>query len=341
MKIFTDYHHGMLYYSLHLLFEKRLGWELYRPIGTDWVSQGWWRVAEPYGNPPDTIGQYLAIDNSGYVPFKNLNGDHTVKDGVYHIFDHESNITHKAITYDTFTRMDFDYIVATHPLHNHWQGLLQHHPRARFIMQMGNCNQATDAKNILSSVWSYKPQPGQQVCYYHQEGDLGDFYYEDPKGGNKIASFVFLLPHPEIYDMYKGILKEYDMKAYGMAARDGMTSTRKELADKMRECLFGWHIKPTDGYGHLIHEWFSCGRPLITKGDYYRGQTGGLLLEDGKTCIDLDLHSTDEAVKMIRYWSIPENHKEMCRNVRKKFEEVVDYDREAKEITTFLSNTVV
>lgn len=326
MNVLVDYHHGQLFNSFHLLF-KRLGYTLYRPIGMDWFTNGYFRVAEPYGNAPDTIGQYLDINDRHWDSYKNLNGDYKLEDDIYHIYDPENKITHNAVTFEKFKMMSFDLIVASHPLHENWVELLKYQPNAKFIQQLGNEHQTTNAKNVLSSVWQYEPLEGQNVIYYHQEfKDLG---YTPPTNHNTINSFVLSMPEAETFDIYKSALPEFEMKAYGMGSPDGPV---EDLVKSMRESAFGWHIKFWDGYGHLIHQWACLGRPLIIKGDYYKGKTGGLLLEDGVTCIDLDKHSFEENIRLIKEASKPINHIRMCKAMRKKFEEVCDFEKEAKQI---------
>ncbi len=46
MRVLADYHHGSLLRSLVMLFEGRLGMELYRPIGLEWFHEGYWAVSE-------------------------------------------------------------------------------------------------------------------------------------------------------------------------------------------------------------------------------------------------------------------------------------------------------
>lgn len=340
MRVLTDYHHGGLYGSLHKLFVERLGFELYRPIGIDWFEGGWWQVAAPYGHAKDTINQYLAIDNRPWHPYEYLNGNRKQVGEVYHIYDPENAITHRAITLETFKEMQFDLVIATHPLHEFWVGLLKHQPNAKFIMQLGNENQTTVAKNVMSSVWAYKPQAEQNVFYYHQEFPMDHLGWEDPQTHTSITSMVHLLPCPEIYDRYKSILPDFTFKAYGMSCPDGIPGTKDELGKIMKSTAFGWHIKPADGYGHLIHQWYACGRPVITKGDYYFGKTGGLLLTDGETCIDLDKHSEKENCDLIRYWSHPDNHIRMCKNAYARFKEVVNFDDEAQRFTEWIKTIV-
>jgi hypothetical protein len=335
MNVITDYHNGALYNSMHLLFEKRFGWNLFRPIGNEWFTNGYFRIAEPYGNAPETIGQYLDINTHPYTPYKNLNGGLVEKDGIYEIFDPENQITHKAITFDRFKEIEIDYIIATHPFHECWKNLLQFHPKAKFIMQLGNEGQTTDATNVLSSVWAYKPTQGQNICYYHQEFDLAKFSYEKPLNNKIIRSFVHLHPESGVFDVYQSALPEYSFQAYGMGTTLGPSNN---LAYQMKESLFGWHIKPADGYGHVIHNWFACGRPIITKGNYYLGKTGGLLLEDGVNCIDLDKHTFSEILHMVHKFTDPITHEGMCLAAYKRFCDVVNFESEAESIKTFLSN---
>jgi len=46
MIVFCDFHHGGLYHAMHKLFVERLGYEMYRPIGMDWVTRGYWYVSD-------------------------------------------------------------------------------------------------------------------------------------------------------------------------------------------------------------------------------------------------------------------------------------------------------
>ncbi len=69
ISVFTDLHHESLYQSLQLLFEKRLGWRLFRPAGLDWFQKGYWRIAELYNNAPDTISQFLELRGVKEFPY--------------------------------------------------------------------------------------------------------------------------------------------------------------------------------------------------------------------------------------------------------------------------------
>ena len=142
-----------------------------------------------------------------------------------------------------------------------------------------------------------------------------------------------------LWPKYKAELKEFDWKMFGILGEDGIIGTVKEIAEEMQDSTFIWHVKfGGDGYGHVIHNAFASGRPLITRASYYKDCLAGPLLEDGITCIDLDKHSFEESIKMIRKFSQFDEHKKMCENVYKKFQNIVNFDTEFKYIKKFLNN---
>jgi hypothetical protein len=339
MKVFADYHHGQLYHSLHFLFEERMKCELYRPIGLDWVTQGYWDIAKPYGNARDTIDQYLAIRGGKWDAFTNLNGSCKLKDNVYHIYEGQNDFYHHAITLDTFKRIKFDVIIATFPGHDKlWEHLWKkYQPQAKFIVQLGNEGQKTDAKNVISSVYQYQPKDGQNVFFYHQEFQPGVFKYVSPYNHKLICSQVMLLPLREIFLQYKQAMPDFTFKAHGQGAIDGNLNTIQIQAKNMQDSAFGWHIKPADGYGFIIHSWYASGRPVITRGSDYVNKTAGILLEDEVTCIDLDKRNFEDNMKVIRKWSEPENHRKMCQAAYERFQSAVDFDEEAKGLIKFIS----
>jgi hypothetical protein len=86
MKAIADFHHTDLYRSFQFLFEKRLGWELYRPSGRDWYPRFYWHPieAEAIGNltphnefVPDIHGHVWNTPSDG-VLFRNYGQDGTL-----------------------------------------------------------------------------------------------------------------------------------------------------------------------------------------------------------------------------------------------------------------------
>lgn len=343
MKVFADFHHMGLYNSLHFLFEERLGWELYRPIGEDWATAGYWKLAEPYGNNPVTIKQFLGIDNHKWDAYSSLNGNYKLKDDVYNIYNPTTENHEKAITLDTFKQMHFDIIISSYQPHDYSFKELRdkYQPQAKLISQMGNIWQVTEIKNVMCSTVPYDVPPDVNAVFYHQEFSLDTFKYIKPDHRNSITNFVNLHPAYEIYDQYKSLLPDYTFKSYGVQCPDGIISGEKKLAGIMADSAFGFHVKPNgDGYGHIVHNWYACGRPVITNGSDYIDKLAGDLFIDDKTYINLERGTVKENIDKIRYWSIPEHHDQMCQNAYDRFKEVVDFDEEEIRIRDFLDHLI-
>jgi hypothetical protein len=95
-------------------------------------------------------------------------------------------------------------------------------------------------------------------------------------------------------------------------------------------------MKPLDGYGHVIHNWFAVGRPPIVKSEHYFGKMASSLLEDGVTCIDLDKRNKKDNIEFIKRMSEPENHLKLCEGAYRRFNEVVNFKADSERIRDFL-----
>jgi len=336
LKVFTDYHHGDLYFSLHLLFERRLGFELYRPIGLDWFHRGFWRIAEPYGNAKDTINQYLDINHNGWEPYKNLNGQHYIEDGAYHVNDPGHDYYHKALTLDRFASMKFDLILPTYEPHESAYTRLRdtYQPGAKLMAQVGNWNQRSSLPAVIHSA-PYAPRAGQRTVYYHQEIDPALFAHTPPNPATRnIYSFVNCLPHPDLYNLYKGALPDVTMRAYGAGSPEGPVSGSAGVAEKMREANIGWHCKPFDGFGHTAMGWFAIGRPVVTtmRDVVMSGGDALSCFEPGVTCLDVGSGDLASNCAAIRRMLEPEENRLWSERVVRRFRDVVNYDREAEQV---------
>lgn len=343
MNVFVDMHHGDLYESLRLLFEKRLGWNLYRPIGEDWFTHGYWKLAEPYGNNAGTVRQFLSTEVATWDPFVNLNGNYVLNDGIYFIYDPIRKTHYKAITYDTFMEMQIDIVISSYQPHDEpFQRLANSHKsHPKFIVQMGNIYQTTEAKNVMCSTMPYPVPADKNVVFYHQEFDLDTFKYIDPPRNNRITSFVMLLPDGGKYYDQKAEMPEYDFKAFGMGCPDGVISGLDKIAHEMQESMFAWHIKPQgDGFGHIFWNWGFSGRPIITRFSDYAGKLGGTLLVDGETAINIEGLTAPYIAERIRRYSEPEIHKKMCYDMYCRAKHYCDFDKEEIEIRKFLERVL-
>jgi hypothetical protein len=145
------------------------------------------------------------------------------------------------------------------------------------------------------------------------------------------------MPCSAIFREVQRLLPDWTFASHGIDGPDGNIETVAEIADLMAGSAFGWHDKVHgDGFGHVIHDWAAIGRPLIGHGSHYRGLMAEPFWQDGVTCIDLDKHTPEEVAVRLRTIT-PEEHAEMCRNIRRVFDETVDYAAEAQRVREFLA----
>ena len=354
MRIFCDLHHSDLYYSLHLLFEKRLGHELYRPIGMDWFDNGFWSIGDPYPDPRDTAGQYLGSDPS--LIKNELNREFFANKKVQCVndvrmcYDEPRDFTHRAITFETFKNTHFDIVMSTYPSHDVTYARLikLHKPNARHIHQMGNTQSGpTDVLNIMYSLHpSTAPnfKPIQHIVYYTQEFPLDIFKYVPPPEKKRICNFVHIHPRRELFDKYKAALPEFEFRSHGIANEHGAIPL-KAVAETMQKSTFGWHVKPLavpPGGGHCFNNWVASGRPIITCATGEQGALQGRphqlvspLIPD-ETMIDLNAHTFEENVRLIRESSEPERLKQMCERMHELSKSYLNFDEDARRVRAFM-----
>ncbi len=353
MNVFADVHHQDLFLSLQLLFEKRFGWRLFRPGGVEWFSRGYWRLAELYGNHPDTIKQFLEIREIQRLPYIPPFSNHPLNKIVeekpeYYVM--ESNpINHKVITPDQFFAMDINLVIASHPLHiESFKRLCNEHKNhPKLIYQIGNDWCIDPVQTLLVDGVMVSAITNTSICtkpviVYHQEFDTDIFCYKPPVESNKITAILHcfdVYQDAQLFYLVETLMPEMNFKAFGATSRDGVITGHQNIADEIHKSRFIWHVKAGgDGYGHIMHNAFSCGRPPIVKKSYYEGKLAGQLMIDGATCITIDDLSPNQIVAKIKQYNEPEVYKQMSENAHRKFTEVVDFDKEAEELKKFLSN---
>jgi len=62
------------------------------------------------------------------------------------------------------------------------------------------------------------------------------------------------------------------------------------------------------------------------------------LFEPDVTCIDLDSGTASENIRKICRWLTPGENQKRSEIVRKRFEEVINYDQQEEDFRTFLGN---
>lgn len=365
--VFADFHHAGLLNSLIMLFENRLDYNLYRPIGVDWQEKGYWKVYDH----PATIQQYLGINAAtpdGTPPVNQIadesftmEGKRDALKGVYHCHDIDSGRTNKAITFDAFMGMPFAYVIASIPAHvEPFRKLCDLHPsHPKLIYQIGNAwNITVPQSELVDGIMAsakiengYPISIGKPLVQYHQEFDLDEFRYEEPEGranefvpGKIITSLVNCFSGADIFTMDWAIFQEVEklMPAYsfyslGGQCRDGNANGSAEVAYAIRKARFVWHTKNGgDGYGHILHNAYACGRPVITRMSDYQRKLGGELLKPDETCIAIDGLSTQEIVNKIMFYDDFERYARISKAAHDIFVQKVNFDWEADRIAEML-----
>ena len=349
MKVFTDFHHSSLLNSLIMLFEGRLGGQVYRPIGMEWAEKGYWNI---YDHPATQL-QYLTTDQ-GYRPIDGTPPLNLIQEVInfppadeklYLCRDIESDRLNKAIDFATFCDMDIDIVIASVPQHvEPFKKLIREHmPKAKLIFQIGNAwtTEAFDAPNVMASAKIYNVPENINFVEYHQEFDLNIFRPAVPHyTSNRVYSFINVLqafPDWPLFQELERAMPDWQWRAFGGQCRDGAKNGSIELAQGMRFAKFIWQVKAGgDGYGHVLFNSAAVGRPIIVKKSYYAGKLGEKLMIDGQTCIDIDNKSTHQIAESIQHFSQPGNYEAMCANVRANFQEQVNFDTDLEKIKTFL-----
>lgn len=346
MNVFTDFHQTDLLYSLQLIFEKRLGYNLFRPIGLEWYKEGFWNIYPSL----DTAEQYLGL-RQGYQPKDKtlpLNQASIKFDEIYYCEDKHNNVHNTAITLNTFREIDVDIVIASIPQHIKPFKELAQRKNAKFIFQQGNMfseilNNLHEIPNLLSSTNTFPVPSTCNAVFYHQEFDLDIFRPLNLPLERKISSFINVYHANggfEDFMTLKAMLPEHEFKSYGAQNDNGVLNTTKDIASEMNRAMIVFHSKKMgDGFGHVLYNAYACGKPVITRLSDYKGKLGEELLTDMETCIDLDRHSFKQVCDIIQNMT-PEQYQYMCQQAFGRFNHCVDYDGEEIKIREFLNKLI-
>lgn len=343
-RVLVDRHQADLLYSLQLLFEDRLGFELYVPVGMEWWDEGYWQFGIQAYADDRLARQFLAID-AAY----RREDESTMRLGHYVTFDHhhpERKLWAATLDDVRATRDEWEFVVAT--VQDNQQGFhrLAGELGARYLLQVGNTGQQIDwGLDPLALVSSEMPIEGRGVRYHQEFDSAGTFGFRDPAGidRRRISSFVNCMPQTRCWPLleeYRAALRDHRFSIHGIGGEDGNIPGVAPIAAVMSQSGWGWHDKEQgDGFGHIIHNWAAVGRPLIGHASHYAGRLAEPFWEDLVTCVDLDRRSVSENVALIREISAdPVWHSRMCRTIRGRFDELVDFDREAEQIRELLGS---
>jgi glycosyltransferase involved in cell wall biosynthesis len=347
MRVLADYHHHDLWESLELLCA-RLGWELYRPIGMEWFDEGYWNFERAWHG--DAVAkQYLVrwdSDTRG-VPMR---------------YDASHNRYQRLLTLENARALK-PHIVIASVAHNH-EGFARfaREVGATFGIHLGNVrfspiDMQEDRWDLadFGIVTSVLPAPVDKPhVVVHQEFSLKDFRHEPPNGGPfTVSSFVNCFPeNPQAYAGFRAVAAErpnYGWNVYGSYGQvpedeyaAGNLQPCAAVGDAMRASDVAWHTKQwSDGFGHVIHNWFAVGRPVIGHEWYYKSQLAGPLWQEGVTSFDITDKSVSEVVWLLdRLANEPDLRVRMGDAAAARFREVVDFDEEEQAIRRMFSQVL-
>jgi len=346
MRLLADYHHHDLWESLELMCA-RLGWTLYRPIGMEWFDQGYWNHERAWHG--DAIArQYLESWGSDTGGLR---------------YDRSHDRYQRIVTLEQARDLRPDIVIST-LAHNH-EGFARFASEvgATFGLQLGNVrfspiDMAEDRWDLAAFglVSSILPAPVDKPhVVYHQEFSLVDFRAEPivPHDPLRIASFVQCFPENErTYPLFVeaatscpafdwGVYGAYGSKPLDQWAK-GNIDTCAGVADAMRQVDIAWHGKCwSDGFGHVIHNWFAVGRPVIGYESYYRDQLAGPLWQEGITSFDITDKTAHEVGNLLsELQREPERIVAMGAAAAARFREVVDYDAEEQAIRAMFARVL-
>ena len=255
-RILVDYHHSDLFESHQLLFEDRLGIEVWRPIGMEWFTEGYWNFER--ANHGDAVAkQYLSI------------WDSDTDEGGDGLFMYRRDSTHpwrhhRMVTLEMAKQMRWDAVMSSVPDNEEGLHRFAQEVGAKFGVHIGNEAQYSDWKladfALISSLLPYKPSVPHVV--YHQPFDLELFRHEWPPAEEKsVSSFIQCFaenetPYAEFLAHARRI-PDMDWKVYGAyGGHDedefacGNLSPVAEVGRRMRDSRVIWHSKSwSDGFG--------------------------------------------------------------------------------------------
>ena len=340
MNILIDYHHDALLTSLYKLFVERLGWNLYIPIGMDWYDEEYWSVENGEKTPHtfEIAKLYLL----------------TPANPSFHRKTPETPRLKFAYLKDIKAGLKFDIVLASVPCrYPNFEKLVKDFDmKSKLIFQAGNnfshnSEFIQNVKNLLSSAtgpYHYMNVPNK--VFYHQEFDLGLFCPETPEPKQNVTNFQHFMCKPQMFYDIEQLLPEWKFRAFGSGNRDLVITGIHKVAAWTRKAGFIWHVKTLDeGYGHIIHTAFACGKPLIIDTSYMTVYHQGVIpntcmaLFTSDTIIDVKVFDTTQKIteELIRR---EKDYDYYSEKVYQKFTEVVNFDSEFVEIKKFLERLV-
>lgn len=388
LKVLIDQHHTDLFRGFQMLFEQRLGYEVYRPSGPEWYPRFYWHPIE--GEALGNLMPHAVFDPLVHKSVLPPPEDQS-KGKLWQNFRLGLNdgVRFRWMTLDQ--AKDLDLIVCTiarnesrfHDLKN-YLGL-----KCPIVRYTGNTMESLNLDHFDIFLPAYLPDYEQYVktgkkpgILYHPEFDENLYSYSPVPLLDKpiIRAFLnFMYHHREPGGMYEkwthyaGYGAEVGAVAYmhgvgtppaGIDIDLNMPMDlalekigRLDLQDRSKwpdlRCnrgeapnhpilsglmkLSNIMIHPKwlqEGYGFVIHQFASCGRPPVIP-RHYESLSAKFFLQDKETCIFMT--GDDQTDRANFHWALkPENNARLGETIHKRFKETVNFEDEAERISALL-----
>ncbi len=327
MNIFCDYiGHADLAYSMNLLFEKRLGWNLYFPSASDpaWTRENFFTPQAPNSTEGEMEGgiRKITVNTHGY--------------------------SFEAITFDKFIATDFDFLIIT-SRPNEFPVIdlgKKHKPNAIVVHHIANIGEVPiGCNNVLLSIKTTMPANVNWIKFTPEHH--AKYSPSDTTQFKSIKSYFNYMKsyHLEMasWTTAQQLLPDFDFRMHGGAPPYESTHgsvSQDVLHTSMQEAQFIWHTKPAGGCGYTARQALSCGKPLIVKLDYSRNYKtlAQDYLIDGVNCIDISpsKRSLADGMALVRQWSEPSVYAQKVEDVNRLVKEKMNFEHEASEIRAWL-----
>lgn len=349
MNIFCDYiGHADLDYSMHALFEKRLGAKVFRPDGFCWQKILEGTKHDPIHNPFVPPVNEIVVPH--YIPC--VSGPDLR--GVSHFHDDDKILnvevpTHgyhrRFITFEQFMDMKFDVLLTTYWGNESTFACIQAqwHKESKFVRQIANIHERQKiTTNLMMATTEKISSRMNKITYFPEHPDL--YYPTEPVRNMKVKSFLNNVTiYPDMLDQWaslKELMPEYSFKQYGMNNPDG-SIPQAQLPDAMRDAMFIWHSKPTGCCGYVAREALACGKPIIANKSYaaVHSTLAVNYLEDGINLIDTNpaVRTIKEAVDIVRAWSKPRLYEVRCQAIIDHYKKKINFEKEAGLVQQWLN----
>jgi hypothetical protein len=386
-RVLCDLHHTQLFQSFQLLFERRFGWEVYRPEGREWADRGY------FYHPIEEEMYGLLTKQSEFDPAKHKTVFDAPDDGVLWKDKDQDCILFRFLPLERIREIDLIVCSVYRNEAPFWKLKqdfgLHNVPVIRYT---GNGGEQVDPSKfdiflpaVLENYEQYVATGKKPGLLFHPEFDINNGLFcstpvpeQPPAIMRSCLNFQYHHRQPgspyEAFMRYSGYCEEVgalafmhglgtpppgveveldviidrsfrkmgldhllDRKTWPDLRRNrGEPPNLRMLATLIKDSHVILHAKPSppEGYGFVCHEVAACGRPMIIP-DWYKKLSASKFLQDRETCIFLTGH--DPTDKANFHWMIrPENNARMAAEIRRRFDENVNFDDEARRIRALL-----